>query len=509
MRNMMGTLFLSQGVPMLLGGDEIGRTQHGNNNAYCQDNELSWYHWDLDDRRKKLFDFTRRMIQLRKRHQILQQRRFFVGNYIWESQSKDLAWLRPDGVEMTPQDWQKPWIQALAMVLGGDAIPMVDERGERMLDDGVLILMNAHHEPIEFKLPAEAEGGPWLVEIDTSNPDKEADVACKETYKVGGRGLAVLRQPLDTKVAREAAAAPARVVKKEAQRRRRRAGVVIPLFSIRSGKGWGVGDIADIPRFASWAGQAGFSVLQLLPVNPTSGADPSPYSSVSAFALDPVYLALDECEDFQSAGGRDALPEAAAQAGRRGRARRPRRLEGRPRAEERRRRPGVSAIPEGRVGQAHAAQPAAGRVHARQPRLAGRLRALRRLAPADEQGLDGLARGSARPHARGAGPCPARPGCRAAARSLAAMAAEPPVAAGAAPGQRGRGGPDGRPALHRRRGLGGRVGQPRALPDRSPAGDAAGRLFGDGPGLGPAGLRLGGHAPGRLLLDAAARPAQR
>ncbi len=310
MRNMMATLFLSQGVPMLLGGDEIGRTQRGNNNAYCQDNELSWYHWDLDDRRKKLFDFTRRMIQLRKRHQILQQRRFFVGNYIWESQSKDIAWLRPDGVEMTPQDWQKPWIQALAMVLGGDAIPMVDERGERMLDDGVLILMNAHHEPIEFKLPAEAEGGPWLVEVDTSNPDKEADVACKETYKVGGRGLAVLRQPLDTKVAREAAAAPARVVKKEAQRRRRRAGVVIPLFSIRSGKGWGVGDIADIPRFASWAGQAGFSVLQLLPVNPTSGADPSPYSSVSAFALDPVYLALDECEDFQSAGGRDALPGA-------------------------------------------------------------------------------------------------------------------------------------------------------------------------------------------------------
>ena len=121
--------------------------------------------------------------------------------------------------------------------------------------------------------------------------------------------MAVLRQPLDTKVAREAAAAPARVVKKEAQRRRRRAGVVIPLFSIRSGKGWGVGDIADIPRFASWAGQAGFSVLQLLPVNPTSGADPSPYSSVSAFALDPVYLALDECEDFQSAGGRGALPE--------------------------------------------------------------------------------------------------------------------------------------------------------------------------------------------------------
>ncbi len=189
MRNMLATLFLSQGVPMLLGGDEIGRTQRGNNNAYCQDNELSWYHWDLDDRRKRLLEFTRRMIALRKKHQILQQRRFFVGNYIWESQSKDIAWLRPDGIEMTPSDWQKPWIQALAMVLGGDAIPMVDERGERMLDDGVLILMNAHHEPIEFKLPAEAEGGPWLVEIGhvrtrttspisrTRGPTRSADAA--------------------------------------------------------------------------------------------------------------------------------------------------------------------------------------------------------------------------------------------------------------------------------------------------------------------------------------------
>ncbi|HXJ24028.1 MAG TPA: 4-alpha-glucanotransferase [Polyangia bacterium] len=120
----------------------------------------------------------------------------------------------------------------------------------------------------------------------------------------------MLRQPLDTKVAHEAAAAPARVVKKEAQRRRRRAGVVLPLFSIRSGAGWGVGEIPDIARFAAWAGKAGFSVLQLLPVNPTSGADPSPYASVSAFGLDPIYLSLDDCEDFQALGSRDALPEA-------------------------------------------------------------------------------------------------------------------------------------------------------------------------------------------------------
>jgi glycogen operon protein len=188
MRNLLSTLFLSQGVPMLLGGDEIGRTQRGNNNAYCQDNEISWYDWNLDDRRRGLLEFTRRLIGLRRAHSILQQRRFFVGDFIWESQSKDLAWLRPDGAEMTPQDWQKSWISALAMVLGGDAIPMTDERGERLLDDGLLILMNAHHEPISFKLPAEAEGGPWLLELDSGDPDKAAGTPCAGDVRGRGAG---------------------------------------------------------------------------------------------------------------------------------------------------------------------------------------------------------------------------------------------------------------------------------------------------------------------------------
>jgi glycogen operon protein len=309
MRNLLATLFLSQGVPMLLGGDELGRTQRGNNNAYCQDNEISWDDWSLDDRRRALLAFTRRLIGLRRAHSILQQRRFFVGDFIWESQSKDLAWLRPDGVEMTPQDWQKSWISALAMVLGGDAIPMTDERGERLLDDGLLILMNAHHEPISFKLPAEAEGGPWLLEVDTADLQKAAGTPCAGTYEVGGRALAVLRQPLDPTAAREAAAAPARVVKKEAQRRRRRAGILLPLFSIRTEDDGGIGDIPAIARFAPWASRAGFSVLQLLPVNHASPADGSPYAALSAFALDPVYLSLDACEDFAAAGGRSALSD--------------------------------------------------------------------------------------------------------------------------------------------------------------------------------------------------------
>jgi 4-alpha-glucanotransferase len=123
----------------------------------------------------------------------------------------------------------------------------------------------------------------------------------------------VFHQPLPAEVAREAKAAPARALRRETQRRRRRAGVVLPLFSLRTQSGWGLGEIADIPRFARWAQAAGFSVLQLLPVNEVSGADPSPYAALSAFALDPVYLSLDACEDFKAAGGREALsPEQRA-----------------------------------------------------------------------------------------------------------------------------------------------------------------------------------------------------
>jgi isoamylase len=305
-RNMLSTLFLSQGVPMLLGGDEMGRTQRGNNNAYCQDNELSWFDWKLDERGRDLLEFTKRLIALRKRHPVLQHSRFLVGEFIWDSHLKDLAWLRPDGNEMNPEDWQKPWISSLAFMLGGDALRMIDERGERVVGDGLLVLLNAHHELIKFQLPSDG-GTSWLLELDTSDPRKAVDTVCSGEYEVPGRSLVLLRQPLEATAAREAATAPWRAARQEMQRRRRRAGVMVPLFSMRSERHWGVGEIGDIPRFARWAGQAGFSVLQLLPVNQVSGADPSPYAASSAFALDPVYLSLDDCEDFKAAGGGDAL----------------------------------------------------------------------------------------------------------------------------------------------------------------------------------------------------------
>jgi glycogen operon protein len=306
-RNLLATLFLSQGVPMLLGGDELGRTQRGNNNAYCQDNEISWVDWNLDDRRRGLLSFTRRLVELRNRHPVLQRPRFLVGDTIWDSRERDISWVRPDGEEMTPEDWQLPWISTLGFMLGGDAIQMVDERGERLIDDHLLVLMNAHHEPATFRLPGEGDAGRWILELDTADLGRAPGADLSGEYKMTGRSLVVLRQPLEAQAAREAVAAPERVVRREAQRRRRRAGVVIPLFSIRSSSGWGLGEIPDLERFAEWAGRAGFSIVQILPVAETNGADPSPYAAASAFALDPIYLSLDACEDFAAAGGRAAL----------------------------------------------------------------------------------------------------------------------------------------------------------------------------------------------------------
>src|SRR6185436_12770212 len=123
-RNFIATLFLSQGVPMICGGDEMGRTQRGNNNAYCQDNELSWHDWSLDRRRKALLDFTRRLIRLRRRHPVLRRKQFFYGRAIY-SDLKDLTWFRPDGREMTEADWQNGLTRCFGLRLAGDAIAEV------------------------------------------------------------------------------------------------------------------------------------------------------------------------------------------------------------------------------------------------------------------------------------------------------------------------------------------------------------------------------------------------
>jgi glycogen operon protein len=165
-RNFLTTLLLSQGVPMLGGGDEIGRTQQGNNNAYCQDNELSWYDWGAADR--TFLHFTRRLIALRRRHPVFRRRRFFLGRPIWGSGLSDIGWFRPDGKEMGDDDWHHGFAKAMGVFLNGEEIPDPDRRGQRLVDDSFLVLFNAHVEPLEFVLPGGRWGALWSVEVDTA-----------------------------------------------------------------------------------------------------------------------------------------------------------------------------------------------------------------------------------------------------------------------------------------------------------------------------------------------------
>jgi isoamylase len=195
-RNFLATLLLSQGVPMICGGDEIGRTQHGNNNAYCQDNELSWFDWKPDQYSRELLTFARYVIQLFHRHPVLRRRRFFQGRRIRGSEVKDLSWFRPDGKEMNDEDWNDGFARAVGLRLAGDAIDELDPQGDRIVDDTLLILLNAHHEGVPFKLPAHRAGVRWELILNTSKPQtRRKNLLMKggEGYDLEGRSLALLR----------------------------------------------------------------------------------------------------------------------------------------------------------------------------------------------------------------------------------------------------------------------------------------------------------------------------
>ncbi len=199
-RNFLTTLFVSNGVPMIVAGDEIGRTQGGNNNAYCQDNEISWLDWNLDERRKSLLAFTRRLIRMRLEQPVLRRRRFFRGQHIWDSDLKDLAWFRPDGSEMTQEDWSQPFVRSLGFLLGGDAIATTDPFGHKVVGDTLLILMNANHEPLEFVLPAIEWGSDWEILVDTADGDGKTGAFTPAGGKltVLDRAMMVLRRPAIT-----------------------------------------------------------------------------------------------------------------------------------------------------------------------------------------------------------------------------------------------------------------------------------------------------------------------
>ena len=168
-RNLLATLLLSQGVPMVLMGDEVGRTQGGNNNGYCQDDEISWFDWSSLEAEADLLEDTRRLLALRHDHPVFRRRRWFVGRSIRGSEARDIAWLRHDGVEMSDDDWSVGYARSMGVFLNGHAIPWPDQRGETVVDDDFLLLFNAGHDPLDWVLPGEPWSPRWVPVLDTGS----------------------------------------------------------------------------------------------------------------------------------------------------------------------------------------------------------------------------------------------------------------------------------------------------------------------------------------------------
>jgi isoamylase len=189
-RNFLATLFLSQGVTMLLAGDEAGRTQRGNNNAYCQDNEISWHDWDHVDER--LLDFARQLIALRREHPVLRRRRWFQGRPI--RGTVDLGWCKPDGTEMGDEDWDSGLVNSVGVFLNGEAITDRDRRGQRVTDDSFLVLFNAHSGPVDWSLPKQW-GKRWEAVFDTAAGGREGELFDGGlTISMAGHSLVVFRR---------------------------------------------------------------------------------------------------------------------------------------------------------------------------------------------------------------------------------------------------------------------------------------------------------------------------
>ncbi len=173
-RNMLTTLLLSQGVPMICAGDEWARTQNGNNNAYCQDNEVGWLNWDLNEEQQQQLEFTRGLIQLRRDHPVFRRPKFFQGRRIRGSEIKDVMWFNPGGNEMSDEEWSSPFVRCIGMLLSGDTIDVLSFEGEPIRDETFLLLINAHHEAIPFVLPGE-EHLEWRLVLDTVDEDGFVD----------------------------------------------------------------------------------------------------------------------------------------------------------------------------------------------------------------------------------------------------------------------------------------------------------------------------------------------
>jgi glycogen operon protein len=200
-RNLIATLFLSQGVPMLCGGDEFGHTQKGNNNTYCQDNELTWLNWELNETQQKFLEFVQQMARIRQENPVLRRRKFFHGRPIRGTDIKDISFFEPSGKEMSDEAWKVGFTKCLGVRLAGNLIGDMDERGEPVVGDTLLLLLNAHHEPMSFTLPEGKAGHHWERLADTNGPSEVNALEPGQPYTLPGRSLAVLvaRVPAEPK----------------------------------------------------------------------------------------------------------------------------------------------------------------------------------------------------------------------------------------------------------------------------------------------------------------------
>jgi glycogen operon protein len=192
---MLSTLLLSFGTPLVLGGDEIGRTQGGNNNAYCQDNEISWFDWDARD--EGLLEFTRSLIAFRAAHPTFRRRTFLTGKSPRGTGLPDVWWFRPDGRKMTQRDWGRGEAKTIGVFLNGDEIPSHSLRGEEVRDDSFMLLFNGHYEPITFHLPTRRFGLRWAVELSTASGrfgNGGELVGPREPIEVESRSIVILRR---------------------------------------------------------------------------------------------------------------------------------------------------------------------------------------------------------------------------------------------------------------------------------------------------------------------------
>ncbi len=193
-RGFLATLLLSQGVPMLVAGDEMGRTQRGNNNAYCQDNEISWLSWEPESRDRELLRFVQRLIELRRGHPIFRRRRFFQGSPVEGIGLKDIRWLTPDGRELDQRDWQQPEARVLGMFLLGQGLSEYDPRGQQLTDDDFLLLFNARPRAVPFRIPAQPAVAVWEAVIDTATDGPQSLYAAGQRYPLQAHSMAVLHQ---------------------------------------------------------------------------------------------------------------------------------------------------------------------------------------------------------------------------------------------------------------------------------------------------------------------------